>query len=184
MTTKYIDSESFRTSFLKNYDENGTMSNQFLADTFHDEINVLRKVQPKKSSFEDNLLEHSNRDAHSKIKTIASKFEQFVYADLAGNDSVKIEQKKNSELFVLDVFSGSYQIPGINNFLDCTGPQSDTTIKQKFNLYNKDSPTYLYSCKFNCDELLFSYFKKTKPERIAEGIKKEIVDDFEKKKTY
>lgn len=178
MTTKYIDSESFKTSFLKKYDENETMSNQLLADTFHDEINVLQYVQPKKSSFEDNLLEHSNTDTYSKIKTIASKFEEFVYADLAGNDSVKIEQKKNSELFVLDVFSGSYQIPGINNFLDCTGPQSDTTIKQKFKLYNQDSPTFIYSCKFNCDELLFSYFKKTKVERI----KKDIVDDFEEKK--
>ena len=169
MTTKYIDSNQKNSSFLKEYNE--SKSNQLLADTFHDEINVLKKVQPKKSSFEDNLLEHSTKNGESLASIIESpNFEEFVYADLAGNDSVEIEEKKNSELFVLDVFSGSYQIPGINNFLDCTGPQTGTTIKKKFELYDSNSPTLEYSHKFNCDELLFSYFKRTNVTRIKKSI--------------
>ena len=65
MTTKYIDSATFGNSFLKKYTNNmsNNMSNQLLADTFHDEINVLKKVQPKNSStFDDNLIKNSENN--------------------------------------------------------------------------------------------------------------------------
>jgi hypothetical protein len=170
MTTKYIDSKLFSDSFLTNYEE--SISCQVLADTFHDEINVLKKVKLKKLAFDDNLVENSKQN-NIGIQEIASKFTEFVYADLAKKESVEIEQKKKSELFVVDVFSGSYQIMGINNLLDCTANQNADTIQKKLTSYNKDSPTRKYSNIFNCDELLFSYFKKNKNtwDRDTRGVR-------------
>jgi hypothetical protein len=161
MTTKYIDSETFENSFLKKY-TNNSLSNQLLADTFHDEINVLKKVQPKKSTFDDNLInnsENNNKKLNKKIIDIKDNFNELVYANLDKKESLEIEEKKKSELFVVDVFSGSYQIMGINNLLDCTANQKAENIKAKLNTYDENSPTFKYSNIFNCDKLLFSYFK-------------------------
>ena len=78
--TKYIDSINFTDSFLKKY-SNNSLSNQLLADTFHDEINVLKKVQPKKSTFDDNLIMNSKK-SNISINSIISNFNELVYADL------------------------------------------------------------------------------------------------------
>jgi hypothetical protein len=159
MTTRYLDSDNFTKSFLNKYNTDDTLvqSYQVLADTFHDNINVLKKVK-NPTVFEDNLLVHSKK-VDRTIKDLSQNFTEFVYADLDKNDSLQIKQKMKSELFVVDVFSGSYQIPGINNLLDCIGNQNATTVKKKLNFYTPNSPTCANTNIFNCDELLFSYFK-------------------------
>ena len=170
MTTRYLDSEDFTKSFLNKYNTVyiPVPSYQVLADTFHDDINVLKKVTPRNTTvFEDKLLEYSKKDDIT-IKDLS--FTEFVYADLDKNDSLQIEQKMKSELFVVDVFSGNYQIPGINNLLDCTANQNAKTVNIKLTDYKDFSQTRTYTNIFNCDKLLFSYFKKKTPARIQEGI--------------
>lgn len=81
MTTTYLDSDSFTTSFLRNYDEStDEKSYQVLADTCHDQINVLNKVHVKKNDFEDKLIKYSKNDLTMQDKI--HEFKEFAYADL------------------------------------------------------------------------------------------------------
>ena len=94
------------------------------------------------------------------MKNVAEKFTEFVYADIDGNKSSQIEEKMNSEVFIVDSFSGNYQINGINNLFDCTGSQSSDTVVKRFKSYHDSSPSKLHSLKLNCDKILFKYLKR------------------------
>ena len=173
-TTLYKDNDNISESFLKRYaiQHNDKLqaitSNQFLADTFHDTICPLTfvnvdKVLKKQSNFEDNLLKCSISNPTStsnNMKNVAEKFTEFVYADIDGNKSSQIEEKMNSEVFIVDSFSGNYQINGINNLFDCTGSQSSDTVVKRFKSYHDSSPSKLHSLKLNCDKILFKYLKR------------------------
>lgn len=172
--TLYKDNDNISESFLKRYaiQHNHILqdieSNQFLADTFHDTICPLTfvnvdKVLKKQSNFEDNLLKCSISNPTStsnNMDNVAKQFTEFVYADPEGNKSSQIEEKMTSEVFIVDSFSGSYQINGINNLFDCTASQSSGTLEKRLESYRDDSPTKLHTLKLNCDKILFKYLKK------------------------
>ena len=146
-----IDKQKLK--FLSVYTDK-SYSGQFISDIQHDEINILGKASKKTSTLEDDLIKHTG-DGDNKLLPLVEKFTEFQY-----NSKHEIDEKKKTELFVVDVFSGNYQIKGFNNFFDCTSNENPRNIKDKITrLYDKKFPTYVFSKKTNCDLLLNIYFK-------------------------
>ena len=138
--------------FLSEYSDKN-YAGQFISDIQHDEINILGKASKKSSKLENELIEYTSSYSDNLLELVGN-FTEFQY-----NSKQEIDTKKETELFVVDVFSGKYQIKGFNNFFDCTSNENLKNIREKIDKYNQNSPTYIFSKKTNCDLLLNIYFK-------------------------
>ena len=142
--------------FLSEYSDKN-YAGQFISDIQHDEINILGKASKKSSKLENELIKYTSSYSDNLLEMVGN-FTEFQY-----NSKQEIDTKKETELFVVDVFSGKYQIKGFNNFFDCTSNESLANIREKIDKYNQVSPTYIFSEKTNCDLLLNIYFNYIDP---------------------
>ena len=159
--------------FLSEYSDKN-YAGQFISDIQHDEINILGRASKKSSKLENELIEYTSSGPYNLL-SLVEKFTEFQY-----NSKDEIEAKKKTELFVVDVFSGKYQIKGFNNFFDCTSNESLANIREKIDKYIQVSPTYIFSKKTNCDLLLNIYFKYIDPsfsEISYDNVTSKIIED-------
>ena len=118
-------------------------------DTLHDTI-CLSYDGPKIQSLEDDILE-----------TIIIKDDVLKpnFTPSTSNLDV-LARRKTYELesYVVDVFSGKYQIPGLNNVFDSAKTRSLDTCKTAMDIKSDFNEVDPFSINFHCDLLLHYYF--------------------------